>query len=234
MVGIGREFWSRRAFALAFVLMASIAGLGAQSAGTGISVFLPRSLLQGNGGSPAFEQSLGTELGLGSLLRIPFGIDYYQVDGMGIEFPSGDFVSAAAMPAFYGDSLQAYAGLGLRLGVGKVFMGIEGGGIGSWSFRLSAIDGALESALPAGSSISQLTLTKNFGYGWFAGAKFGVVFGKLSFDLGATWRDVRQPLGLDLKWIDYSSGTAVAKTTSSSATLVLQGLSCRLGGSFSF
>ncbi len=57
----------------------------AQSAGGGISVFVPESLYRFGNGTIAFEQGLSTTIGLGPVLSVPIGFAYHSTDGYLLE-----------------------------------------------------------------------------------------------------------------------------------------------------
>lgn len=218
-------------------LLAMVLGplVAAPSAGASISVFVPETLMTSGQGGISFEQGFSTSLGLGGLLGIPLGFDYYEADGWRF---SGTGASSTTGPAFYGDVLEPFVGLSAKLAAGPVFVTARGGGLASWSFRFQPVGQALESALAASGenvSISALSATHGIGYGYFAGGGFGVTIGQVSVELGADWRYLQMPVTLDATLVRVTGTTATSSSLSLKDGLaVLQGLSCRLGGSFAF
>jgi hypothetical protein len=64
------------------VLLIIVGTVEAQSVGSGISVFVPLDMFEGETGSISFEQSLETSFGIGEYLTFPIGFSYNQVYGL--------------------------------------------------------------------------------------------------------------------------------------------------------
>jgi hypothetical protein len=222
------------ALALATVTGQFAAG---KSAGASISLFAPESLLQDGEGGIAFEQGLSTSIGLGGILSVPIGFAYHGVDGWVLE---DEKLSSIGGPSLYGDVILPYAGLKAKLPMGALFVEASGGLLGAYPFRLKPIGQALESALAgAGESVAlrSVEIERRFGLGYFAGAAIGLSLGKVSIDLGATWRSVsiKAPLEASIYRVPSGGGDTGQATTLSlpDAVARLRGISFQLGGSFS-
>lgn len=55
--------------------------VAAQSVGGGLSFWVPESLYLGRGGSVGVESAIGSSLGFGEVITVPFGIAYNKVYG---------------------------------------------------------------------------------------------------------------------------------------------------------
>ena len=220
---------------LALFLVAAPVLTAAPSAGAGISVFIPETLMTDGKGSISFEQGLSTSLGLGRILEIPLGFVYQQADGWRL---SGPGIASVPGPSLFGDALIPYAGLKAHLGLGALFVEASGGGLLSWSFRLAPVGQALEAGLAKTGetvSLSGVTLGPSLGFGYFAGGAFGVTIGQISVDLGATWRSIMRSAPLKATLVRTSGTTAVTENLDlANLVALLQGVSVRIGGSFAF
>lgn len=73
---------------------------------------------------------------------------------------------------------------------------------------------------------------KMWGFGYLAGAAFGVSVNQLSFQLSCQYRSIRHDLNLKA---DYAGVSQVSGSYDpEDVTLLMQGISVGLGGSFAF
>jgi hypothetical protein len=218
-----------------FLCSACLVGAAfAQSAGAGISVFVPESLYRFGNGTIAFEQGLSTSIGFGPILSVPIGFAYHSTDGYLLEHADAASVEA---PAFYGDSIVPYAALKARASLGSAFyLEAMGGGALNYAFSMKPTADfakALAASATQRIALDEVSIEKKIGYGFIAGAAFGVKLGKLSVDLGATYRWLTTPVTIeaDIRRVD---GTAAAsdRVVLENASAILRGISFRLGGDF--
>jgi len=221
-------------FLLSGLLAVSLTGW-AQSAGGGISVFVPETLYAYGEGTIAFEQGLSTSIGLGPLLSVPVGFAYHSSDGYLLEHADLEDTQA---PALYGDALIPYLMLQARLPLGPLYLEAFGGGALAWAFSLrptGEFAATLASTDNREIAVTSLDIEKGMGYGWLAGAALGVQIDAVSVDLGVTYRVLRIPLDIDASYVEWDGTTGTPQEeTFADAVAVLRGLSFRLGGSFSF
>jgi hypothetical protein len=97
--------------AIVFALALGTLAFG-QSAGGGISVFVPETLYRYGKGTVAFEQGLSTAIGFGKIISLPVGFAYHSTDGFTVEHADLKRVEG---PAFYGDSIIPYAMLKAKI-----------------------------------------------------------------------------------------------------------------------
>lgn len=227
----------------------AVAPVNAQSVGGGISVFVPWDMFQGETGSVAFEQSLETSFGFGDFLTFPIGFSYAQVYGLsgyGNEVGGSDFSSDD--PWFYADSIMPYLLAKVTIPAGPVYFEVFGGGAVNWNFSLRPFEnqiardlrdaGAISSPAEASVSVDDLEFERGLGWGWLAGAGFGVTIDQISVGLSATYRHVRHDLTLTGNAFD-SAGSGTEEFDSSAdgfpvedLHLLLRGISFGIGGSF--
>lgn len=219
---------------IAALAVSAATGLFAQSAGGGISVFVPESLYRYQEGTIAFEQGLSTSVGFGSVLSVPIGFAYHSTDGYMLEHDKAANVKA---PAFYGDSIIPYVALKAHVPLGSTFyLEAFGGGAANWAFSMKPTgDFARALAEKEGQRIAvdTVTIEKRLGYGWIAGGAIGAKFGKISVDLGATYRYLVTPITVEADISRVEGTTAVSDTVKlDDAKAILRGISIQLGGSF--
>ncbi len=220
---------------IVLLLLALSAGIGAVEAGTGFSLFFPESFYSGNGGTISVENGISTSIGLGSMLSVPIGFSYNKIQGYMVEGAS----VKSTKPWFMGDSFMGYAMLKAKLPLGPVFFELYGGGGINWNASLTPFEGNIANDLaPAGNYavITDLSYENSFGYGWLAGASFGITIGQVSVSVDFLYRDLKAALDMSGS---YDVGTAVggySATTLSEldARLVIRGFTLGLGGSFAF
>lgn len=242
----------RRPRLLVLTLLLVAAGtLSAQSFGGGISVFVPWDMLEGETGSISFETSLETSLGLGDYLSIPVGFSYNQVYGMGAVGTLSDISTDpdAALetsgPWFYADSLLPYLLLKANVPLGPVYLDLYGGGALNYNFSLRPFTDRISrdlqatgafGASPGTAAITDITIDSGIGWGWIAGAGFGVQIDQIRVGLDVSYRYVVHPLTVTADYVT-SSGTGVSTVEADQYVdqlrAVLQGLSIGIGGSFS-
>lgn len=208
--------------------------IGAAEAGTGFSMFFPESFYNGNGGTVSVENGLSSSIGLGGMLSVPFGFSYNKIQGYMVE----DASVKSTKPWFMGDSFMGYAMLKARLPLGPVFFEIYGGGGVNWNASLTPFEGNIANDLaPAGeyAVITDLSYENSFGYGWLAGASFGVTIDKISISVDFLYRNLQAALDMsgsyDVGTVGSYTNTALSE---SDAKLVIRGFSLGLGGSFAF
>ncbi|HUX21394.1 MAG TPA: hypothetical protein VMW69_09145 [Spirochaetia bacterium] len=228
------------------LVLALLGGVSALSfsleAGGGISVFVPESLYLNKQGSVSVETNFQYALGLSKFLSFPIGVSYNKIYGYR---PGGDAsLDAVTNPWFFGDSIMGYVMAKIHLPVSIFYLDLFGGGAGNWNVTLTPVGQNIESYLATQAgvgnvAISSLSYSAPVGYGWVAGAGFGVSIKKIRVDITGTYRDVRSPLTMtaDYYKVDSSGATPIATKTStplSSAALVMRGFSVGVNGHFSF
>ncbi len=179
--------------------------------------------MQDGKGSVTFEKGLETSLGLGSFFSIPIGFVYNRVDGFQI---SDDTLGKPDSPWFYGDCFMPYVMLKTRLPLGPLYLDLFGGAAANWSFVLNPRVDIMEADVPGVDDIDNIEYTPVWGFGYLAGAATGVQLGRISVDIGATWRDIRHSMG-----ISYDADGSPADYPD--AQLLLRGISIALSGSYS-
>lgn len=216
------------------LLLALSTGISAVEAGTGFSMFFPESLYNGNGGTVSVENGLSSSIGLGGMLSVPFGFSYNKIQGYMVEGAS----VKSTKPWFMGDSFMGYAMLKAKLPLGPVFFEIYGGGGVNWNASLTPFEGNIASDLaPAGeyAVITDLSYENSFGYGWLAGASFGVTIKQISISVDFLYRNLQAALDMSGSY-DVGTVGSYANTPliEPDAKLVIRGFSLGLGGSFAF
>jgi opacity protein-like surface antigen len=221
---------------LIFVII--VTGVSAAEAGTGFSLFFPESFYKGHGGTISVENGLSTSIGLGGMLSVPIGFSYNKIQGYMVEDDDNSITSTK--PWFMGDSFMGYAMLKGKLPLGPVFFEVYGGVGVNWNAgNLTAFEGNIAKDLaPAGeyAVITDLSYDNSFGYGWLAGASFGVTISKISVSVDFLYRDLKSDLNMTGT---YDVGTGPGDYTSeviseSDAKLIIRGFTIGLGGSFAF
>lgn len=169
--------------------------LAAQSVGGGLSFWVPESLYLGRGGSVGVESALGSSVGFGDLISLPFGIAYNKVYGL---LPEGTAIGAQPPPWFIADTLLGYAMAKAHIAIGPLYVEAYGGGAAVWNMTLVPMIGNIESEIAAaGQSVAfvdpPVIAGGRWGYGWQAGGAIGVSIGPISVDLNITYRVVKSP-----------------------------------------
>jgi hypothetical protein len=225
----------KRLFISALALSAA-ASLFAQSAGGGISVFVPESLYRYQEGTIAFEQGLSTSVGFGSVVSVPIGFAYHSTDGYLLEHDDAADLKA---PAFYGDSIIPYIELKAHIPLGStLYLEAFGGGALNWAFSMKPTGDFAQALAEKGGqriAVDSVSIQKRLGYGWVAGGAIGAKFGKISVDLGATYRYLITPITVEADISRVDGASAVSDTVElEDAKAILRGISIQLGGNFKF
>ncbi len=227
---------------LVLLLSAAVAGISfSLQAGGGISVFVPESLYLHKQGSVSVETNFQYSIGLSKLLSLPIGVSWDKIYGY---TPGGTAaLDAETTPWFFGDSVMGYAMANLHLPISIFYVDLFGGGAANWNASLSPVGQSIESYLASAAGASSVALTSlsvqaPWGYGWLAGAGFGVSIKKFSVDISATYRDVRSPLTISGDYYGLnSSGTVITSKQTfkpTGAQVIMRGISVGLNGHFSF
>lgn len=224
--------------AVAVIAIVSVPG---QSAGGSISVFLPESLLLGQG-SASIETGFSTSVGLGSLVSVPVGFSYIQAYGL---LPDGG--PEASAPWVYADSLLLHGGLRASLGFGRVSVFAGAGGALNWMpvarvlLHNVAADIADEGTVVAFDPDTVKTKV-GLGLGWYAETGTSL---RLTDQIALTLRGrlyiIPSEFSLDATRFTITPGGPSVESTEFESTtaypdlrVVLRALSISLGGSFSF
>ena len=233
----------RKRFVLAVILAASgIVAANAQSVGGGVSVWVPESLYLDRGGSVGVETALGSSVGLGSILSLPFGVVYNKVYGLLPESAEG--LPTAPRPWFVADTFVLHASLMVTVPIGPLYAKAFGGGAGGWNATLVPLVGNIAADLAADGQLvvfdgGMPTITDGrWGYGWIAGGAVGITIDQIAIDLNATYRLLRYDVTVagDVFRIDAESGAFIADEPVSIPNLVarLAGVSIGINARFSF
>ena len=224
-------------FFLGIFLIVLIAGLFAAGAGTGFSFFFPESFYTDKGGTISVENGLSTSLGLGGMFSVPIGFSYNKIQGYMVEDDNNSISSTK--PWFMGDSFMGYVMLKGTIPFGPLFFELYGGGGVNWNASLTPFKGNIaEDLSPADeyAAITKLNYKNSVGYGWLAGASFGVTISKISVSIDFLYRDLQAALDMSgtfdhgIPAGTYSSGIIAE----SDAKLIIRGFTVGLGGSYSF
>ncbi|MCD6397886.1 MAG: hypothetical protein J7L71_10135 [Spirochaetaceae bacterium] len=224
-------------FFLSIFLIVLIAGLFAAGAGTGFSLFFPESFYNGNGGTISVENGLSTSLGLGGMFSLPIGFSYNKIQGYMVEDDNKSISSTK--PWFMGDSFMGYVMLKGTIPLGPLFFELYGGGGVNWNATLTPFKGNIaEDLAPDGeyAAITDLSYKNSVGYGWLAGASFGVTISKISVSIDFLYRDLQAALEMAGTY-DHGlpSGTYTTGTIAEDdAKLIIRGFTVGLGGSYDF
>jgi len=221
---------------LLLIFGSSLVGLSGQSLGGGLSVFVPEELYLGGQGTLAFEQGLSTSVAFGNLLSVPIGFAYHSTGSFVLD-PAKNLNSSG--PDLYGDVLIPSVQLKAHVGLGSlVYFELHGGGALAWAFSLRPTSSFAQAISTTSTDLAVATdvvIKENLGYGWVAGGAFGVNFGAISIDLGATYRWLRIPLDISANVTRGQPGglwSASEAFSSTSESALLKGLSVQLGGSY--
>ena len=212
--------------------------IAAQSVGGGLSFWVPESLYLGRGGSVGVESALGSNVGFGDLLSLPFGIAYNKVYGM---LPEGNAIGTEPDPCFVADTLLGYVMAKARISVGPLYAEAFGGGAGVWNMTLVPLTANIESEMAAaGETVtfagSPEITGGQFGWGWQAGGAIGVNVGPVSVDLNVTYRAVKSPATVSGSYyvIDESGPTLSGPLTYGPESILIRLAGFNVGISASF
>ncbi len=171
--------------------------LAAQSVGGGLSFWVPESLYLGRGGSVGIESALGSSVGFGDMISLPFGIAYNKVYGL-LPEGAGAGIGTEPPPWFIADTLLGFAMAKIRLPIGPLYVEAFGGGAGVWNMTLVPMIGNIESEIASAGQVWAFSAPPvidggRFGWGWQAGGAIGMSIGPISVDLNVTYRVVKSP-----------------------------------------
>lgn len=212
------EGWMKQRVIVIGVIVLAVAAIlpvSAQSVGGGLSFWVPESLYLGRGGSVGVESGLGSSMGFGKFLSLPFGIAYNKVYGL---LPEGASIAAEPEPWAISDSLLAFVMVKARLPLGSLYLDLFGGGAGVWNMSITPLTGNIQAAVgaagPAGTTaafIGDATIVDGgFGWGWQAGGGFGANIGPVAVDLNVTYRVLRAPGTVTGSYYEVDTTTLVA------------------------
>ncbi|TVQ25807.1 MAG: hypothetical protein EA383_07475 [Spirochaetaceae bacterium] len=176
-----------------FTILA-VTGLAAQSAGGGLSVFVPESLYIAGEGSLSIETGFQTAIGIGGGLSVPIGIAYNQIYGLMPSRETDDYT--ANRPWFYSDSLVTFVLVQASVGSGPVYVNLFGGGAGNWNIAIRPLTVNIEADLSAKRDDSRISfsdtpeITSNFGLGYIAGAALGMRLDFGALELRGSFRNI--------------------------------------------
>jgi hypothetical protein len=206
-------------------------------------------MFQGETASISIETAFETALGLGDFLSIPVGVSYNQIYGLGAEgtLAADDSAFTSSGPWFYGDSLLPYAMLKLNVPLGPVYIEAFGGGALNYNFSTRPFEAEIVRDLrdagaigTPGSAIApvDVTIETGLGFGWVAGAGFGVQFGQIRVGVDATYRHIYHPLTVSGRYLTPNSAESTFDSSDDgfaveNLRMIMQGISFGIGGSFS-
>lgn len=213
---------------LAFALLGLCPVLSfGRSFGTGISIFIPESLYRFHQGSISVETSFQQSIGVGKYLSFPIGVTWDKINGL---MPG---YSNATSPWFVADSISPYVMAKVQVPISIAYVEVFGGGALNWNLALTPLGQNIESYFGSTSAFSGTQVQTGYGsglgatlgYGWQAGAGFGVTLKKYKAQVGidATYRDISSPLTLKGS-APYNASTSV----------VLRGISVGLNAQLTF
>ena len=212
-----------RVFAMVVALcVAAAAPVAAQSVGGGVSVFVPEALYLADDGSVGVETAIGSSLGLGGILSIPFGLVYNKVYALLPETGG----QAGGSPWFFADTLTGFVNAKARLPIGPVYVDVFGGVGGFWNMKLVPLVKNIETDIAPADSLYSFEKPLQvddgrLGWGWQAGGGVGVRVDRISVDLNVTYRLYRADATLSGTYSEVNGATGQSWE---------QALKIRLGG----
>lgn len=232
MSGIGMK----RTAAIVLLVLVAAAPIAAQSVGGGLSFWLPESQYLTGEGSVGVETALGSSLGLGEFLSLPFGLVYSQVYGLMPEIEG----TLGELPWFYADSIALFLMGKVRLPMGPVYVDAFGGVNGVWHAGLRPLTKNIEADIAATDRLYTFQDAigvegGTLGWGWQAGGALGVTIDQISVDLNVTYRLINTPATITGTYsdVDPAAGTVtVDNSYSQELNLRLAGLSIGIDASF--
>jgi hypothetical protein len=199
---------------VAVLLVVATTALSAQTAGGGLSVFVPESLYAAQEGSISIETGFQTAIGIAEAVSVPLGIAYNQIYGLMPSRETDDY--SATRPWFYSDSLVTFVMAQASVGSGPVYVNVFGGGAGNWNIAIRPLTANIEadmSAVTEGSRVSfrdTPEITSNFGIGYVAGAALGLRLDFGALELRGSFRNIGHR-GTVTGTADEITGTAAAE-----------------------
>ena len=142
-------------------------------------------------------------------------------------------------PWFMGDSFMPYIMLQARLPLSLFYIEVFGGGVFNWNASLTPFKGNIAGDLTAPNEyavIKTLSFKNNTGYGWVAGAAFGIKIKAVSISVDFMYRSLQSKLELSGT---YDEGTVGSSYTAAvldepDAKLLIRGVAVGIGGSYEF
>lgn len=204
----------RVSWIVAVLLVVAAAAPSAQTAGGGLSVFVPESLYAAQEGSISIETGFQTAIGIAEAVSVPIGIAYNQIYGLMPSRETDDY--SATRPWFYSDSLVTFVMAQASVGSGPVYVNVFGGGAGNWNIAIRPLTANIEadmSAVTEGSRVSfrdTPEITSNFGIGYVAGAALGLRLDFGALELRGSFRNIGHR-GTVTGTADEIAGTAAAE-----------------------
>ncbi len=200
------------------VLLLTAAGISGQTAGGGLSVFVPESLYVAGEGSVSIETGFQTAIGIADGVSVPIGIAYNQVYGLMPSRPTDDYT--ATRPWFYADSLVPFLLVQATVGSGPVYVNLFGGGAGNWNIAIRPLTGNIEADLSARIDTGRVSfrdtpeVTSSFGIGYVAGAALGFRLDFGALELRGSFRNIghRGTLSGEIDTINADAGTTSPDT----------------------
>jgi hypothetical protein len=224
----------RRVAAVIIVIVAAVLPLSARSVGGGISVWVPESMPLVQEGTVGVETSLGSSLGLGDNLSLPFGLVYNKVYAL---LPEIDGV-IGSLPWFFAETLTGHLMAKARLPIGPLYLEVFGGVGGLWNIMLVPLTKNIEREVAPQDHLysfqEPLLITNGrFGWGWQAGSAVGVTFDRISVGVSATYRLLTTEAGLRGIYADVAGGTVVVdRAYAQDLRIRFGGFSIGLNGSY--
>lgn len=178
----------------AVLLVVATTALSAQTAGGGLSVFVPESLYAAQEGSISIETGFQTAIGIAEAVSVPIGIAYNQIYGLMPSRETDDY--SANRPWFYSDSLVTFVMAQASVGSGPVYVNVFGGGAGNWNIAIRPLTANIEADISAATEGSRVSfrdtpeITSNFGIGYVAGAALGLRLDFGALELRGSFRNI--------------------------------------------
>lgn len=215
----------------AALLIAAVSPVAAQSVGGGVSVFVPEAMYLADDGSVGVETAIGSSVGMGEILSVPFGLVYNKVYALMREIDG----QVGGSPWFFADTLTGFVNAKARLPVGPVYFDLYGGVGGFWSMKLVPLVKNIESDIaPEGSLYTfedPLEVDDGrLGFGWQAGGGVGVRIDQISVDINVTYRLYRADATLSGTYSDV--GVSTGEAWEQALKIRLGGFSVGIDGSF--
>ena len=218
----------------AALLIAAVSPVAAQSVGGGVSVFVPEALYLADDGSVGVETAIGSSVGMGEILSIPFGLVYNKVYALMREIDG----QPGGSPWFFADTLTGFVNAKARLPVGPVYFDLFGGAGGFWSMKLVPLMKNIESDIAPTDHLYTFedplqVAGGRLGWGWQAGGGVGVRIDQFSVDLNVTYRLYRADATLSGTYSDvFSGGVTTGQSWEQALKIRLGGFSVGIDGSF--
>ncbi|MBF9014323.1 MULTISPECIES: hypothetical protein [unclassified Oceanispirochaeta] len=128
----------------------------------------------------------------------------------------------------------------VHIPLGPFYLEVFGGGGVNYNFTLRALEGNIEKDLSTAGGQAVLSdgtmdFDKLWGFGYLAGAGFGITFDNISIDLNATFRDIRHDLNFKADYTEFSEvSPGETYDQGESVILLMRGISLGISGSLTF